>query len=762
MAATSENIAVNRTGCFSTAEWLVERARQSLKHKDLYEAKSWLLTAKTLYPRDFHVQHEAYNIERNAKKVKESAILFYDMFVQFPNESLLWEDIQNITEALERNEIDPQGVFLKEMFNSLPQDAQREILLQAAGRCKDCIEKCRMMLLLMRRFPDAIPKNGITLTEMLIDAENSEYPTNPLNQYRKLLVNDVLPHLLTSERVVITENWSAETEKEGRQPGISQPTVLKWLELSIQFYSFCATFLPNPVEQQLLSPTASSGPQVKDTREIVSSVQEGRGPWGSLFDIFCLVAKKCEWTEILRTQDMLNPVVHRSIKERWLCISEIHQWLKKAAKHGTTERVINESQEKTGVFYAIIIIFFQSVWEYCKVVNKLDSGVNTSLSSSVPLVLLEDVGADKTSIDGWAGGASSEGSSAPKKKKKKGGTAPSSPSKEDSRAKQTATITVNKSCGNVSTSLPDEFVVSVDTWHILNTHSDYKSGFTRVLAEWHIDQWIWMESFKVDRMVYKAKYKKVVDFLKEQKGFLESDPFAQQEVFIRGSLQMSCCYFYLGEYRNSCAEALNALRFFSSQSINTTDVKSLKRGISTMQGSSNRDTNAMGPSQLIFPGRVLQLIPCTEGEALSFCVRLLITCFKQKISHETRSGDLVGHMIILLQYDWPKEDQTFYELLERIRSHGGLTYRKFFNYIVNIDILEEFAYLSSEGVLKLELLPKSTSTSRSRTVTRGVNKGAKEDFRATLEKQVSRSEENIEVILRTFLEEERDSIINCL
>lgn len=47
-------------------------------------------------------------------------------------------------------------------------------------------------------------------------------------------------------------------------------------------------------------------------------------------------------------------------------------------------------------------------------------------------------------------------------------------------------------------------------------------------------------------------------------------------------------------------------------------------------------------------------------------------------------------------------------------------------------------------------------------MTRGVNKGAKEDFRASMEKQVSRSEENIEVILRTFLEEERDSIINCL
>ncbi|KAK3726896.1 hypothetical protein QZH41_016682 [Actinostola sp. cb2023] len=555
MAANSDKMDVEEVGGFSTAEWLVERAKQSLKQNNIFEAKSWLLTAKTLYPKDFHVQHEAYNIERNTKKVKESAHLFYEMFVEFPGESLLWEDIQNLTVALEGSELDSKGELLK-------------------GRCKDCIEKCRMLLLLMRRFPDSVPKNGITLTEMLIDAENTEYHSNPLNPYRKLL--------------------------------------------------------------------------------------------------------------------------------------------------GTS-----------------------------------------CLMPSTPLVLIEDMSADKNiNNDGWAGGSPSEGSSsAPKKKKKKGATAPLSPSREDQRAKQTATVVVSKNCGSISSSLSDDFVVSVDTWHILNTHSDYRNEFTRVLSEWHIDQWMWMESFKVDRMVYKAKYKKVVDFLKEQKSFLEADPSpAHQEITIRGSLQLSCCYYYLGEYRSSCAEALDALRMFSSQ--NPSDAKMLKRGLSTIHSSTSRDITAL--SQLNTQGRILQLIPCTEAEALSYCVRLLITCFKQKISHEGRSGDFVGHMIVLLQCDWPKEERTFFELLDRIRSHGGLTYRKFFDYIISIDILEEFSYLNSEGVLKLELLPKSSASSRTRTVTRGVNKGAKEDFKSAIEKQVLRCEENVDVILRMFLEEERNSIINIV
>lgn len=40
----------------SPSQWLVERARQSLRENNPYEAKAWLITAKTLYPKDFGIQ----------------------------------------------------------------------------------------------------------------------------------------------------------------------------------------------------------------------------------------------------------------------------------------------------------------------------------------------------------------------------------------------------------------------------------------------------------------------------------------------------------------------------------------------------------------------------------------------------------------------------------------------------------------------------------------------------------------------------------
>lgn len=47
----------------SSTHWLVERARQSLRENNPYEAKAWLITAKTLYPKDFGVQVSPFEID---------------------------------------------------------------------------------------------------------------------------------------------------------------------------------------------------------------------------------------------------------------------------------------------------------------------------------------------------------------------------------------------------------------------------------------------------------------------------------------------------------------------------------------------------------------------------------------------------------------------------------------------------------------------------------------------------------------------------
>ena len=53
-------------------------------------------------------------------------------------------------------------------------------------------------------------------------------------------------------------------------------------------------------------------------------------------------------------------------------------------------------------------------------------------------------------------------------------------------------------------------------------------------------------------------------------------------------------------------------------------------------------------------------------------------------------------------------------------------------------------------------------TCRQRTVTRGVNKGVIEDFKVTLEKQIKRCNESVEKIIRKFLTNEREFLLEAL
>lgn len=53
----------------SSTAWLVERARQSLRENNPYEAKAWLITAKTLYPKDFGIQVRSLVIQVPFKEI---------------------------------------------------------------------------------------------------------------------------------------------------------------------------------------------------------------------------------------------------------------------------------------------------------------------------------------------------------------------------------------------------------------------------------------------------------------------------------------------------------------------------------------------------------------------------------------------------------------------------------------------------------------------------------------------------------------------
>ncbi|CAI9553896.1 unnamed protein product [Staurois parvus] len=186
----------------------------------------------------------------------------------------------------------------------------------------------------------------------------------------------------------------------------------------------------------------------------------------------------------------------------------------------------------------------------------------------------------------------------------------------------------------------------------------------------------------------------------------------------------------------------------------------------------------------------LKLLPCVSKHVMPYCLQLLVASVKLRAFSDNRDDMALGHLIVLLQHDWPKGEVLFLKAIGKICLQGNFQYENFFNYITNIDMLEEFAYLRTQegGKIHLELIPnqgvllKSSSTTlgllqqefipvlqaslatsdRHHTVTRGITKGVKEDFRLAMERQVSRCTENLMVILHRFCINEKILLLQCL
>ncbi|KAJ8939787.1 hypothetical protein NQ314_010991 [Rhamnusium bicolor] len=248
----------------SDEDYVIQRAKDALK-VDPVSAKAWMITAKTLYPNNFGVQFEAYLIEKNAGHVKEAAKCFSDLIGKFQQQPDLWKEIEKVTIALraESDTNDAEKQFLCEMFRHISSEVQHKLLLFTADHCEDTMEHCRLLLLLLQRFPTAISSYGPRLVDTLMSAEKHSVDGHfPVNSYRKLLVCDLLP-LLANDRVKVD---------------LSSKLLYKLLHKAIEFY-LCYLGLSTTVIQD-------SEPKIED-------------PWSKLFGVMEFIGKQLNWEPYL-------------------------------------------------------------------------------------------------------------------------------------------------------------------------------------------------------------------------------------------------------------------------------------------------------------------------------------------------------------------------------------------------------------------------------------------------------------------------------
>ncbi|XP_027782698.1 integrator complex subunit 10 isoform X1 [Ictidomys tridecemlineatus] len=747
----------------SDSEFLVQRARE-LVPQDLWAAKAWLITARSLYPADFNIQYEMYTIERNAERTATAGRLLYEMFVSFPDQPVVWREISIITSALRNDSQDKQTQFLRSLFETLPGRVQCEMLLKVTEQCFNTLERSEMLLLLLRRFPETVVQHGFGLGEVLLEAETIEEQESPVNCFRKLFVCDVLPLIINNHDVRLPANL-----------------LYKYLNKAAEFYINYVT-RSTQIENQhqgaqdtsdLMSPSKRSSQKyvIEGLTEKSSQIVD---PWERLFKILNVVGMRCEW-QMDKGRRSYSDILHR---------------MKDLCRYMNNFDNEAHAKYKNQVVYSTMLVFFKNAFQYVNSIQpSLFQGPNAP--SQVPLVLLEDV-------SNVYGDVEIDRNKHIHKKRKlaEGREKPmqSSDDEECSTKGRNRHIVVNKAELPNSIEVLESFKLARESWELLYSLEFLDKEFTRICLAWKTDTWLWLRIFLTDMIIYQGQYKKAIASLHHLAALQGS--LSQPQITGQGTLehqraliQLATCHFALGEYRMTCEKVLDLMCYM---------VLPIQDG-----GKSQEEPSKVKPK--FRKGSDLKLLPCTSKAIMPYCLHLMLACFKLRAFTDNRDDMALGHVIVLLQQEWPRGENLFLKAVNKICQQGNFQYENFFNYVTNIDMLEEFAYLRTQegGKIHLELLPNQgmlinhcrpcgwslqmsgrdvvnsvqllplgkvvsrpscgiSDASRHHTVTRGITKGVKEDFRLAMERQVSRCGENLMVVLHRFCINEKILLLQTL
>eukprot|EP00111_Clytia_hemisphaerica_P010979 TCONS_00032206-protein len=671
----------------ATPSWFVETARTLESNGDVCAAKSWLLTGKTLFPKDFNIQYEEFMMEKSAGRIQKCARLFYDMLNIFPSQKTLWEELARIFHSQDGSRTQNNDtIFLKEMFDSLPMTHQKELLLKYANHHSDLIDKCRISLLVLKRFKGAVKDQAIKLIAKLKAAEEQESPNTPLNIYRKMIVCDILPLILKSPDT----NIAKETPKHKGKINISEDQMLEYLNMMIELYIACIVNKNN---------FTSIDTSTLDLDDTTSS-------WIAIHENTVQFATKFNWSNYLKFKDKIDPTKNKPLRSRLKTLSNA-----------------KENKHPLAIFYGLLQLHLLAVLEYCSsVVHK------TNQSEERDFVLLEHISSTSNSV------TKTHSVIKTPKKKRKLDEASGYSSDHQSSSDDISVVVHPGLLGKVNENLGECLQVAIDAQLLLE--ANYYQEFSHIKEQWKTSQWNWLNTFKVDSLLYQGKFRKIIDKLDHVR---ELNP-------LKGELRHLCALYCSGQRKAACEKGLDV--------ISTIPITAFENNTPQDEPKHNLKSE----------GRNLVLITTNPHDILNYVVQIIFATLKNGLYTEgVRRNMTIGHLIVLSQLSWTKHEEFFLHLLKLIQAQDekSFTYELFFNYVIQIDILEEFAYLHSIDSIALTLSPPDENAAK-RTVTRGVNKSVEGGFRSSIVRQVQLSHDSVHALIANFLKNERRAIMEAI
>ncbi|XP_050421882.1 integrator complex subunit 10 [Adelges cooleyi] len=293
-------------------EFMMAKAKSYLE-TDCFRCRSWLLTAKSMFPSNFSIHYECYEIEKNLRCVQRAARCFSSLLEDFPNEQILWKEIENFTPVLCMDTacLSEEQTFFREMFSALPLSIQQKLLSVCAERSEDTMEHCRLVLLLLNRFPQSSTELALKLMDTMIAAEKHNQCHNVINCYRKILVCDLGPLLVSTN-------------------ALNQKNLYKMLTKTTEFYITYAMGGHTTI------------PKLPETENCIKT------PWEDLFASCERIGKKLSW-------ELRSVLSQSDRKKAWKKVSSFAKKFVIAS---------NNSELSKQLVFCGMILFVKHVYDY--------------------------------------------------------------------------------------------------------------------------------------------------------------------------------------------------------------------------------------------------------------------------------------------------------------------------------------------------------------------------------------------------------------
>ncbi|XP_063852733.1 integrator complex subunit 10-like [Scylla paramamosain] len=449
-------------------------------------------------------------------------------------------------------------------------------------------------------------------------------------------------------------------------------------------------------------------------------------PWQQLFTVVQLIGWNLGWDLVKGFQSTSN---------REVILQRIQNLIEGGARLGGPKGEGGEDVRE--VLYTTLTIFLHALMDYTKRLYP-DFNQETTSTSSPPMTLVEAFIYPETE-------PSEPSLVVPSKRPRPSldddPTIPiitvSRPAPPGAPAAVVGGLGVGGQGGIAAGGLSQALTTAIKCWDILKSYEQLRAEFVRLLESLGSELWWWLRVFTVDVLIYQGRLAEAARDLRHT--LTQHHTSMQPTAFISTNLKLASVFYALSNLSGAAEAVLEVVRQLP--------------GWVGMGGLTSELTVTAPPTH-----RHLHVLALTRPQCLQFATTLLIHALRQRVVVDRHTDDFcIGHLITLLQYEWPKYSNTFEEVLQIIRKQGVFSYPLFSSYVTTPDILEEFMYLATKegGSLQLDIIPISQGNKQQRTIsTRGVDRDLKHDFKLGMKKLMLRSSEPIEGTIVTFLTRE--------